>query len=140
MRRTIGVVMAVGLCLMAAEAWADGPVVNQSTCSGKWNAPQTNADGTNLIDLKEYGVYVAATPAALAALTAPVAVVVAPELNPPAGKTAVWPCAQLATGQWYAQVDAVDTSGNRSTRSGVSPFVSRDDVSPQAPDIPTFGP
>ena len=125
---------------ITAQAQTEGPLVNQSTCLATWTAPQSNTDGSNLADLKEYGLYVAPTRAALAALTAPLAIVAAPELDPPAGKTGVWPCATLALGQWYIQVDAVDTASNRSARSGVAPFVLRDAVSPQAPGTPTLGP
>lgn len=134
------IIAAAVLLLASSVAWADGVVVNQATCQATWTAPQTNTDGTNLADLREYGVYVAATLQDLAALTAPTAIVAAPELDPPAGKTMTWlGCRQLAVGQWYAQIDAVDTSGNRSARTVPPvPFVVRDAVSPQAPGQPAF--
>jgi len=132
MRSILMLTVAI-LFALATPAWADGVVVKQSTCSLGWTAPQTNADATNLADLAAYGVYVAATPSALAALTAPVAVVPAPALDPPAGASGIWPCKSLAPGQYYVQLDAVDTAGNRSVRSAVVPFVSADDVAPAAP-------
>lgn len=135
------VLLLTVLLLVVSPAWADGPIINQATCSGTWSAPQTNTDGTNLNDLKEYGVYVAPSLPALAALTSPTAIIAAPQLDPPAGATAIWTgCRQLAVGQFYMQVDAVDTSGNRSARSATAPFVLADAVSPQAPGTPTFGP
>ena len=134
-------VIAVALVFAAASvAWADGPVVKQSTCTATWTAPQTNTDGTNLGDLKEYRIYVAPTLAALAVLTVPTAVVPAPELDPPLGKTGSWPCKTLPLGQGYATVTAADTAGNESVRATVFPFILADDVSPQPPGNLLVGP
>ena len=126
--------------LIGGQAWADGPVVKQSSCGVSWTAPQQSADGSNLADLKEYRVYVAATAVGLAAQTAPIAVVPAPEVDPPAGKTGAWPCKSLAIGQWYVTVTAADTAGNESVRPAAFPFVLADDVSPQAPGSLLVGP
>lgn len=118
-------------------AWADGPVVKQSTCVLTWEAPQTNADGTNLADLKEYGVYIGTAPNLMAA---PVAVVPAPSSDPVAGVSISWSCSHLPLGQQYAQVDAVDLAGNRSTRTALLPFVLAEDVAPAAPTNLRIGP
>ena len=131
----------LALLLVPTLAFADGPVVKQSTCTVTWDAPQTSADASNLTDLAAYGVYVAATPAALAAMGFLGAIAVpAPATDPPAGASATWSCKALAPGQYYVQVDAVDTLGNRSGRSAVVPFVSQDDVPPQAPSGLRVGP
>ena len=129
--------MLFALLLVPTLAFAEGSVVKQSTCTITWTAPQVNADGTPLADLKEYGVYLGPSPASL---TAPVAVVAAPAPDPATGATASLSCKGLAPGQYYAQVDAVDAAGNRSGRTPVVPFVSQDDVSPQAPTGLTVGP
>jgi len=115
-------------------AWAQGPVINQSTCAMSWDAPQTNADGTNLTDLAGYRVYVAPTLTALAALTTPTFTVAA-AADPPAGATGTTLCKTLANGAWVWAVTAFDTSTppNESARSAAFPFVLRDDVSPAAP-------
>lgn len=132
--------LALALLLIASPSWADGVVVAADKCSATWLAPQTNADGSNLADLKEYGVYVASSAAAVAALATPTYVVASPELDPATGRTVKWDCSnKLAIGQYYAQIDAVDTSGNRGGRTVVVPFVVRDAVSPQVPGLPVFG-
>lgn len=130
------VLIAAALFLLPGYVYADGVVVKQSTCTATWTAPQTNADGTNLADLREYRVFVAPTAAGLTATLAPVAVVPAPALDPPAGATAQFSCKSLAPGQWYITVSAVDTGGNEGVRSPIVPFVSTDDVAPSAPGAP----
>ena len=116
--------------LIPSLAFAEGPILKQSACVLTWNVPQLNTDGSNLADLKEFGIYVGA---ALNAMTTPVAVVTVAVPDPAAGATASWSCAGLPIGQKYAQIDAVDTAGNRSGRSAVLPFELADDVSPQPP-------
>lgn len=123
---------------LIAEAQT-GPTVRQSTCTVTWPAPQTNADGTNLADLKEYRVYAASTAAGLTPTLAPVAIVPAAFADPPAGALFVWPCKTLATGQWFVTATAVDTSGNEGVRSPIGPFVlipDPDVVAPSAPGVP----
>lgn len=130
-------VLTILIVLVSASVvFADGVVVKQSTCKVDWDAPQTNADNTNLADLKEYGVYVTTTTTPLPPGSAPTAVVAAPELDPVAGRTGQWQCNQLVPGQYYVQIDAVDTSANRSVRSPMLPFVSKDDVPPSGPPVP----
>ena len=129
--------VAAALLLLPTFAWADGAIVKQSVCTATWDAPQTSADGTPLTDLKEYGVYVASV---AVNPTAPIAVVSAPAGDPPAAAIVTWPCKSLVPGQYYVQVDAVDTAGNRSGRSPLVPFVSQDDVPPQAPSGLRVGP
>ena len=139
MKTVIGAVLSL-LLFVAVPAWADGVVVKQSTCKLQWDAPQANVDGSNLADLAAYDVYIASTPAAVAALTVPTAVVTAPELDPPAAKIGEWPCSALPAAQYYAQVRARDTGGNASGRTPALPFVSQDDVSPQVPGNLRLGP
>ena len=121
--------LVLALLLLAAPAWADGTIVNQSTCELSWLPPLVNTDNTLLIDLKEYRVYVGTTPPPLTAV--PVAVVPASSPTPPATIRVTWPCASLALGQWYAFVTAADLAGNEGVRQTVAvPFVLRDGVSP----------
>ena len=125
--RTLLVLIAL---LVPSLAFAEGPILKQSACVLTWNVPQLNTDGSNLADLKEFGVYIGSSPSAMAA---PVAVVPVAVPDPATGATASWSCAGLPIGQKYAQVDAVDSAGNRSGRSAVLPFELADDVSPQPP-------
>lgn len=134
------VFIVAGLLVVASVAEAQTPVtIKQSLCTVSWTAPQTNADGTNLTDLKEYGVYVGT---ALNAMQTPTAVVPAPSPDPAAGATASWPCKTLPVGvNHFVQVDGVDTSGNRSVRTApFGPFVLQDDASPAAPSGLLVGP
>ena len=134
-------VILLVLLLVPAISWAQALTIKQSTCTATWTAPQTNTDGTNLNDLKEYRVYYGISVIALAASTVPVATVLAPELDPPAGKTGTWPCKTLPLGTGFMAVTAADTAGNESAKSGAfGPFVLADDVSPQAPSGLTLGP
>jgi hypothetical protein len=137
MTRTALVMVSVSIilsCALAAPARAQVPVVNQSSCSLSWDAPQTNVDGTNLIDLAGYRVYAAATAALLATVTVPFATVPAPELDPPAGKSGTWVCKTLPVGPVVVAITAFDTAvpPNESARTPPFPFVLRDDVSPSA--------
>ena len=118
--------------VLAVAIPASAQAVNQATCLVSWTAPQTNADGTNLADLKEYGVYVGT---ALNLMTTVTAVVPAPNADPVAGATASWSCKALVPGSYFVQVDAVDTTGNRSVRTAAVPFsvVVPDVVAPSAP-------
>jgi len=120
---------------MPMTAWAQGPVVNQSTCTVTVDAPQTNTDGTNLTDLAGYRYYVAPDMVALAALTTPTFTLAAPAADPPAGATATVSCKTLTPGPWVVAVTAFDTATppNESARSVAFPFVLRDDVSPRTP-------
>ena len=128
-------IFAAALLLLPTLVWAQGPVINQSTCTVSWDAPQTNGDASNLIDLAGYRVYAAPTVAALAALTVPTATVPAPVADPPAGATGTWSCRSLAPGLWVVAASAFDTAvpPNESGRTAAFPFVQRDDVSPSAP-------
>lgn len=130
-------ILVLALLLVPALASAEGPVVKQAACTLKWDVPQLNDDGTNLGDLKEFGVYVAADPTTL---TAPVAVVPATAADPAAGATASWSCVGLPIGQQSAQVDAVNMTGKRSPRSAPFPFTVAADASPQAPSNLRLGP
>lgn len=115
------VLIALGLLLISFTLIA-APALAATTanCTVTWTAPQTSVDGSNLADLKEYGVYVTLANTAFPAT--PTAVVTAPALDPVAGATALWDCKNLAVGSYIVQVDAVDTGGLRSPRSGVVPF------------------
>ena len=125
----IMMIIAIGL---VRAVWADGPVVKQSTCLASWDAPQTNTDGSNLNDLKEYRVYYAPG-ITVPANIAPFVILPAPELDPPSGRQGQWACRTLPLGQGALAVTAVDTAGNESARSNPFPFVLADDVAPLAP-------
>lgn len=128
------ILFTLALLLIAVPAFAQqGVVIKQSQCTMTADLVQTNADGSNLADLAGVGFYVAPTTTALAALATPTFTWSSPNLDPPTGATAVQPCSSLPPGQYFAQWDLVDTSGNRSGRSPVVPFVSRDDVPPATP-------
>ena len=135
-------ILAAALLLLAAPAWAQGPVINQSTCSMTVDAPQTNVEcltcsptASELTDLAGHRFYVAPTVAALAALTTPTFSVAAPLANPPAGASATASCKTLALGAWVWAASAFDASvpPNEGARTVPFPFVLRDDVSPAAP-------
>ena len=128
------------LTMFTLRAWADGPVVKQSTCAVSWVAPQLSADGSNLADLKEYRVYYSAGITVPATVTAPIAIVPAPAQDPAAGATGTWPCKTLPLGQGAVTVTATDTAGNESVRPASFPFILADDVSPQAPQNLQVGP
>lgn len=138
--RVIKLAVAIVVALITSAAYADGPVVKQSTCTATWTAPQTNTDGSNLADLKEYRIYYSPGITVPPTVTAPFAVVPAPELDPPAGRQGTWPCKTLPIGQGAVTVTAVDTAGNESARSAVFPFILADDVSPQPPTNLLIGP
>jgi hypothetical protein len=139
-RLAVSAMLALGLLASATPVWAEGVIVKQSQCSVRWTAPQTNTDGSELIDLSGYGVYVASTQAGLAALTQPTATVLSATPNPATGTTVSWSCKSLGLGQWYVQVDAVDLVMNRSQRSAVLPFVQSDDLAPSVPTGLVVGP
>lgn len=128
-----GIIAAI-LLFGAGSAWAEGVVVKKSTCTVKWTEPQTNVDGTELLDLREYGVYVDSAPNLM---VTPIAVVPAPNPNPILGAILSWPCNSLTVGQKYVQIDAVDILGQRSTRSALVPFVLEADVVDGPPSAPT---
>lgn len=129
-------ILALGAALVGVP---EAPVeaASNTACTITWTAPQTNADGTNLTDLKEYGVYIGANPAAL---TVPTAVVPAPSADPAVGATATYDCRALAVGNYVAQIDAADANGNRSVRSAVVPFSVTDGVAPSKPGDPVITP
>jgi hypothetical protein len=108
------------------------PTVNPSTLT--WDAPQTNTDGTQLTDLKEYRVYVGTSPSGP---WTQVAVIVAPDANPIAGATAASLLSTWGTlaspGNYYTTVVAVDTSLNVGPVAIPVPFVLGDAVAPSSP-------
>src|SRR3972149_2312668 len=113
-------ILLLGL-VFAAPVLAIGPVVGAS-CSMSWTEPQTNTDGSNLADLKEYRIYVTQPPGLYGSTAAKT--VQAPAADPPTGATVQTPCPPgIPQGQNYATVIAVDTAGNPSPRSNESPFV-----------------
>ena len=125
--------LLAALLLLPVAAWAEGPVVKQSTCVASWTAPTTNADGTPLTDLAAYRLYDGA------ALT-PFVTVPSATAAPAPNTTVTTPCTTWPVGQRHTAVAAVDTAGNESVRSASFPFVLLDDVPPQAPSGLRVGP
>ena len=125
--------LIAALLLLPVTAWAEGPVVKQSTCVASWTAPTTNADGTALTDLAAYRLYDGA------ALT-PFATVPSSTAAPAPNTTVTTSCKTWPVGQRNTAVAAVDTTGNESVRSVSFPFVLQDDVPPQAPSGLRVGP
>lgn len=123
--------LTIALLLVAGPAWAQ-VTVKQSTCVYTATAPQTNADGTNLTDLKEYRIYYATTLAGLTATIPPFAVVPAPAADPAPGALLTWPCKTLPLGPGVITATAVDLGGNEGARVSVIPFSLQDDVPPSA--------
>jgi len=138
-------ILLAALLLLPTLAGAEGVEVFKSTCKATVTAPQTKADGTNLDNLKEYGVYVADSTAALVKAkpkavkpgalvgAAPMATVPAAEPDPIAARTATWDCSGLSLGQKYIQFDAVNVNGTRSVRTAALPFLLKAD--PPPPDV-----
>ena len=141
------ILIAAAILAIPTLASAEGIEVFKSTCRATVTAPQTMAPpldctafNCNLEDLKEYGVYIASTPAALMAAP-PVAVVPATEPDPTIGRTASLDCNGLPAGQHYIQWDAVRVTGARSERTAIVPFVLKlspppTGAAPSAPSVP----
>lgn len=126
---TRALVILLGVLGVTSPAWAVGPV-NPTTFS--WTAPQTNTDGSNLDDLKEYQIdlstdnatwnHVATTPAL--------------EADPIAGRGQSVPISVLGItqdGQYYVTVRACDTAGNCSGRGAPAAPFAANRVAPSAP-------
>src|SRR3990170_181973 len=144
--RIVRSLLAVSLAILAVLLGASPGLAG--VVDATWNAPTTNADGTALTDLATYHVYFGAS-------------------NPPCPTSSFWnvPSATaaptpgtvvnfgltgLVTGTvYFAQVTAVDTSGNESGCSAAAAAVARADPPGTAPDTiapgisitsPTAGP
>src|SRR3990172_7173252 len=127
--------LAVSLAVMAILLGASPGLAG--VLDATWNAPTTKTDGTALTDLATYHVYFGAS-------------------NPPCPTSSFWnvPSATaaptpgtvvnfgltgLVTGTvYFAQVTAVDTSGNESACSGFSSAVARPDPSDPTPPTVTI--
>ena len=120
------ILLAAALLLLPALAWAQGPVINQSTCTVSWTAPTTNADGTPLTDLAAYRIYEGTG-------GLPVVTVLSPTTTPAPATTVTTPCRSWAVGPHSITVSAADVSDSESVRTSAFPFVLRDDVPPSAP-------
>lgn len=132
--------LLVAMLMVASVAEAQvGPVCKKTTCKVMFTEPQTNTDGSNLNDLREYRIYVATSVANLAAMATPTFVVPAANPDPVAGGVVTFTgIRNLAVGQWFMQVSAADISGNEGGRTASAPFFLQDDVSPSLPGIPVI--
>jgi len=124
--RTRLLLLLATLLFLASPARAQGPVINQSTCTVSWTAPTTNADGTPLTDLAAYRIYEGTG-------GLPVVTVLSPTTTPAPATTVTAPCGSWAVGPHSITISAADVIGNESVRTSAFPFVLRDDVSPSAP-------
>lgn len=134
MRKFLFAAVAILMMAFAPAAFAQAPV-NPSTMTV--DLPQTNADGSNLVDLANVRFCVG--PAGSAALLNCVTVPVTTP-DPPAGASATTPIAAFnltADGPYEAAADATDSAGNRGAQSARAPF-SVNRMSPGAPSTPRF--
>jgi len=92
------------------------------------DAPQTNADGTNLTDLSGYRFYNCPTTPCSKANGTQIGTVAAPNPDPVAGATATFVLPDTVGG--FAFVTAFDLSGNE---SGASNVVTIDTLGPGVP-------
>lgn len=108
------------LLFLAMPAFAAGPVLGPNKCALEFVAPVTNEDGSPLIDLKEYRVYVSATKGTF---TAPFATIPAANPAPAPNTTVTWDCrtAGLTAGQKWVTVRAVDLATNESDNADLAP-------------------
>lgn len=141
--------LALGLLLIAAPAWAQGPV-NPSQIT--WMAPTTNADTppTPLTDLAGYNIRVAGplgsptapcpafTPAAYPVRANKVSAVTSPSANrveafgTAGSRNLAGDLGLTADGAYCASITAVDLAANEGGATGPAPF-SRNVVAPGAP-------
>lgn len=92
--------------------------------------PQTNTDGSNLIDLAGARIYVCpATPCTKANGVKTGPDIAPPASDPPAAAVGAF---SITSGQGFVFVTAFDTSGNESAESNVRPF---DAVAPSPPTL-----
>ena len=130
MKRLLMLLAALTFVLPIPTAQATGPVVG-ATCTFTWTEPQTNSDGTNLADLKEYRLLISQTSGAYGVVAAKI--IPAPLADPAAGSVLTSACPSgIPQGQNFAVMIAVDLGGNTSVFSNEAPFVF-DTVAPGAP-------
>lgn len=111
------ILLALAIILsLTSTVFAAGPI--NPTVGATATLPQANVDGSNLTDLKLLRVCVGTD------LTAPpytnCGTTLSPNLDPPAGATLTVPMSAFvlsADGQYYAEAEAEDTAGNKSSRS-----------------------
>jgi len=137
MRRFLLLLAVAAAVWLPTQVQAQQGPVNPTTFL--WDAPQTNADGSNLTDLGGYRaeVYPGLTPSGAPLSSVSVA---APNADPLVGETGSTPVAGFnltVDGQYSARVIAIDTALNESVPSAAVPF-SRNFSSPAAPPNPRF--
>jgi len=126
--------MALALAAAALLAWetraeADGQIL--PSCEYQWTQPTLNMDGSPLVDLKEFRVYMATSPGSAGVR---MATVPAPAAAPIDGAVYKWGCSgNIVDGQKYATVTAVNLQNVESTRSNEVPFVLQRPIPASAP-------
>jgi hypothetical protein len=111
-----------GLPVPIPAATSPNVLVQQPVCRVTWSPPTANVDGSALKDLKEYRVYVGATPQAVAAMKTPSAVVPASSSVPAPTAVEQALCTSLGPGQYYAQISAVNLKGLEGPRPDTVAF------------------
>jgi len=98
---------------LALPAEAAGPTLSPQKCSFEWTAPTTNTDGTPLMDLAGYNIYVGNAPGQFTTVFKQLS---APAPAPPANFTVTWDCTAepITDGQHFLQLRARDLVGNLS--------------------------
>ena len=106
------------------------PAAHAGTLGLAWNAPTTNTDGSALTDLSGYRVYTG-TSSSVACPGSSYQAVPSPTSTPATGAVMSYTVTGLTTGTtYYAEVTAVDTSGNESACSNQATGVATADTTP----------
>jgi hypothetical protein len=128
------VVAALGLvAVMMAAAGVDAATVTLS-----WDAPSTNANGTQLTDLAGYRIYLATTPPPCPG--ASFHTVASQTSAPSPGDVVNSRITSLETSvTYFARITAVDTSGNESGCSTAASGVAQSDLSVAPTATTSFG-
>src|SRR3990167_6317837 len=116
----VGVALNLVLFSLLDLVYAVGPVYSPATCRLTWTAQTLNADGTPLMDLAAYRMYIGTVPGVYPAT--PTATIPSPDVAPLANTQITWQCTALTDGQKYANVRGVDFAGNEAALSNEFAF------------------
>lgn len=114
------ILLFVVFILVAAPAFAAGPVRGPANCAIEWDEPTTNTDGSTLTDLEKYRMYAAPTSGGARTMIKEVG---AANTTPAPGSVAWTNCPAMPDGQKWVTMTAVDSAGNESAHSPELPFV-----------------
>lgn len=120
----LAAIAALVICAaMPALAATLGPVLGPNDCQVAWQVPTTNTDGTPLIDLASFQVFLVQNANGGSFPTTPSATITVASPTPIAGTTITYDCrnAGLKAGQYWAQVKAVDLATNLSAFAPPNP-------------------